>query len=968
MNIHLKKNTNPSLGIMLLFFLTTIVFSSCQEQSQSKKFDLNQLKWPIITKTTRPWARWWWMGSAVNKQDLSMVMKDYKDHGLGGLELTPIYGVKGAEDQFIQYLSPQWMEMYQYTLDQAQKLNLGIDLDNASSWPFGGPWVEAKDESKTVFHKTYTLKGGQTLQEPVKYQQKGLVSTNGERVSIQNIKRPMSANKDMQQLSLFQVIFPREIPLKALVAYSDKGDVIQLKEKVDSSDHLNWTAPKGNWKIYAVFEGYHGKMVERAAPGGEGFVIDPFSQKALQDYLSHFDSAFEGHDISYTRAFFQDSYEYNDGHGQADWTPSFFKAFKKYKGYDLREHLPALFGDASPEENKRVITDYRATISDLLLNDFTKPWKKWAKQHDAVIRNQAHGSPANILDLYGASDIPETEGYDPIKAKFASSAGHVMNRPLISTESCTWMDEHFLGTLAEAKKTVNLFLLNGINHVFYHGTSYSPQDADWPGWLFYAAVDFNPSNSFWDDFTALNHYIARVQSFLQKGKPDNDFLIYYPIFDYWSDPGSHLLKDFDGGGRGEENSDFFKLANTLSKEGYKFDFISDHQIQKLTTSSNKIQSGDIQYKTILIPESQHIPIETMKKLVTLSKKGATIIIHNTLPTTIPGFKDWKKREEELKEMKDQLHFNTNSQGDIQKAEMGKGQFLKGEEMSTLLSKVHIHREVMVDDSLRFSRRKSSFGNYYFIVNKSTHAIQKWIPLQRAGASIAIFNPQNSKFGMGKIRQKDQQTEVYLHLLPGEAVLLNVFKEKPLNSYEDYPYYQSEAAPQPLKGEWKVDFVKGGPTLPSSSTISQLTSWTNFNTPGVKAFSGTARYTINFAQPKTKADAWKLHLGKVYESARIKLNGSYVDTLIAPPYQVVIPVDSLKGQNTLEIEVSNLMANRIADMDKKGIKWKHFYNVNFPPKFKKDKGENGLFDASNWSPRNSGLVGPVTLQPLKRKKF
>ena len=30
-----------------------------------------QIKWPIITQQTKPWTRWWWEGSAVDKPNLT---------------------------------------------------------------------------------------------------------------------------------------------------------------------------------------------------------------------------------------------------------------------------------------------------------------------------------------------------------------------------------------------------------------------------------------------------------------------------------------------------------------------------------------------------------------------------------------------------------------------------------------------------------------------------------------------------------------------------------------------------------------------------------------------------------------------------------------------------------------------------------------------------------------------------------
>jgi hypothetical protein len=63
-----------------------------------------------------------------------------------------------------------------------------------------------------------------------------------------------------------------------------------------------------------------------------------------------------------------------------------------------------------------------------------------------------------------------------------------------------------------------------------------------------------------------------------------------------------------------------------------------------------------------------------------------------------------------------------------------------------------------------------------------------------------------------------------------------------------------------------------------------------------------------------------------------------------------------------------MANRIADLDRRGVPWKKFYNVNFPARLQTNRGPDGLFSAAKWAPLPSGLAGPVTLTPLKPKSF
>ena len=77
--------------------------------------------WPEIKPEARPGSRWWWMGSAVDQKGLAYNLHKYGTAGIGSLEITPIYGVKGNEQRDIPFLSSRWMEMYQYTQDEAQK-------------------------------------------------------------------------------------------------------------------------------------------------------------------------------------------------------------------------------------------------------------------------------------------------------------------------------------------------------------------------------------------------------------------------------------------------------------------------------------------------------------------------------------------------------------------------------------------------------------------------------------------------------------------------------------------------------------------------------------------------------------------------------------------------------------------------------------------------------------------------------
>jgi hypothetical protein len=220
------------------------------------------------------------------------------------------------------------------------------------------------------------------------------------------------------------------------------------------------------------------------------------------------------------------------------------------------------------------------------------------------------------------------------------------------------------------------------------------------------------------------------------------------------------------------------------------------------------------------------------------------------------------------------------------------------------------------------------------------------------------------YGSAKIRkQPNSKTSVYLQLLPGESCILQTLPVKIKTA--DYTYYQAAGKSVPVSGTRTLNFTEGGPTLPQPIKTGQLKSWTELGGDDLKAFSGTGSYAISFKKPAQNALTWKLNLGKVNENAEVYLNGKKLATLLGPQYVVTIPSAQLRTVNQLQVRVANLMVNRIIDMDKKHIPYRIFYNTNFQSHSPGSKGPDGLFTAINWDPKPSGLVGPVTLEPVKQ---
>ncbi len=945
-----------------LFAGTVFAFTfSAQETDSEAEAVVSDAEWPVIGSEQKAWSRWWWMGNAVTKSGITSHLEKMAEANFGGVEISPIYGVEGYEEESVAYLSPEWMDLLVHTVEEGNRLGMKIDIITGTGWPFGGSHVTTEDAARRLTVRTYQLGGGQKLNH-----------------QIQHVNRRNAA----------------KAPLVVLMGYSSNGQSVDLSGYVDERGHLDWIPDEdsGSWQLVAFFNDWTNQDVKRAAPGDEGHVMDHFSDKALANYLARFDTAFDEVGNGLLRAFFNDSYEVSG----ANWTYDFFDQFQKYRNYDLKEYLPEFLGMnvsdrsltnpdiPSREITRRLRADFHETIHDLALHRFVIPWTEWANSKGSLSRNQAHGFPANILDIYGAADIPEMEIFgqsqfripdlrtnpdvshridspNPLILKFASSAAHVEGKKLTSSETATWLDEHFMVSLSQLRPHVDMQFIAGINHTIYHGTTYSPPEESWPGWKFYASTHFAPVNTFWDDLGDFNRYMANTQSFLQAGNPANDILLYFPIHDLWHtdtrDAGNPYFIRVHNPDVWFYGTNLGNTAEILWNRGYAFDYVSDQQIAGIEVRNQSLHTGNTSYQTIVVPDARFMPLETLSRLVEIAESGGTVIFKNNLPVSVPGFFEFEQRQKRLEEIYSQLNFHPIGQG-IHKAETGGGQILKGENAEYLLTKAGIQREPVAETGLSYIRRSHENGHYYFISNLYAESVNEWIPLATEAESVLLFDPYSEKRGLARIRQgENDHIEVYLQLKPGESRIIKTWRSA-AEEFGMWTYYLEDAHPVPIEGNWKIRFMKGGPVLPEDKETGRLVSWTDLGDSDAVRFAGTARHAIDFQRPDVTADAWRLSLGKVAESAEVYLNGEKVASVWSHPFEVNIDNDLLQdGNNRLEIDVTNLMINRIIDMDRQGIRWQKFYDINMVDI------NYQSFDASGWEPMESGLIGPVQLIPL-----
>lgn len=897
-------------------FILLLGFSACEEPSQPLNFEESQ--------TTKPWTYWWWMGSAVTKVDITDQLVDMQQAGMGGVHIIPIYGVRGEEDNFLPYLSPEWQEAVAHTIKTADSLNMGVDLTLGTGWPFGGPMVSREEAAKKVELIRYEFPQSSQIQVNLdsvynRYRLTGLVSA-----------MVLNQEEDLHQML----------------------DISQPEITLD--------VPTGDWQLLMLGEALTRQQVKRAAPGGEGLVMDYFAQQSVESYLQHHDSALaELIRQQPPRAFYHDSYE---AYG-ANWSADFLQQFEERRGYALPELLPVL-ADTSHTNYGAVLHDIRQTLSDLLYDSFTESWTEWSYDKGIKTRNQAHGSPANILDLYGLASIPETESFgtsqfkipglridedfeverfgqpSPLMMKFASSPAHLMDKKLVSSETATWLGNHFKVALSQVKPQIDELFTAGINHIFYHGMPYSPRRAGFPGWLFYASTNFNRQSHFWDELPQLNRYISRVQAHLQNTQPDNDLLLYFPIHDLWTEQKKdNWLLQLDV----HKYSDWFsatpagETTRYLWENGFTFDYVSDRQLQALESEND--------YQAILLPPAAYLTLASLRSLNELAEEGVPVFFTQNFPQTIPGYLVGEEQIEEFDSLINSLRENPQVQLLSEIADL---------EGSSLL-----RQESMKQQGLDFIRKRHPGGHMYFVSNLGDQFTEGLVRLGARSEAVEILDPLSGDRGKADAQLIDDETQIYLQLKPGASAILLTY-DQPLE--ESSPFrYEAITGEISLDGKWQVQLVSGNTEgLPQSFSIDSLSSWTSWADSSLQYFSGKARYTRQFSLPEEEelVEAYRLSFTDLRESAKVILNGQEVGTVWSVPYELTIPAELFEEENTLELVVQNLSVNRVIQLDQQGVEWKNFYDINFVDI------QYRPFDASDWKPVPSGIIGDVKLQKIQ----
>ena len=391
--------------------------------------------------------RWWWFGPSVTPEELDAEMRHMKEGGIGGFEVATVYPLatddpaRGLLNE--PYLSAAFLDKVAFTSRRARELGLRMDLTH---------------RQRLVVRRSVITP--QLAATRLRSERREIAS------GVTTIARPASFEHDW-----------------LVAAFIGRGSV----QEVDPSTFRELTVPdsepaapsRRRWSSRGSFLFLRpDRAGGEAGGGGRGRLrAGSLQPRRIEMHLREAgDKLLGAVEPGSIHSMFCDSLEVYD----ADWTPALLDEFRTRRGYDLRPLLPmAEFG--AGERADTIRRDYGRTLTELFEERFLVPMREWAAKKGVRFRVQNYGVPPASLASARHADIADGEGFDwrsLSTARWASSAAHLFNKPVASSETWTWLHSPaFRATPLDLKAEADLHFLSGINQLIGHGWPYSPPAA-----------------------------------------------------------------------------------------------------------------------------------------------------------------------------------------------------------------------------------------------------------------------------------------------------------------------------------------------------------------------------------------------------------------------------------------------------------------------------------------------------------
>jgi len=879
--------------------------------------------------------RWWWFGPAVTTAEIEREMRAMKDAGIGGFEVQAVYPLvlddPSTGIKTLPFLSDEFIDALRFTSSKAHELGLRMDLTLGSGWPYGGPQVPV-----------YQAAGRLRIQR---------VPVTG---ALRGVPLP-----DISAGEKFLSAYLARVDGRSLVGESFR----ELRPGNDGAVSLPATLD-GPHEVVFFIASRTGQQVKRPAVGAEGFVLDHYDRAAVDNYLRKVgDRLMQAFGPVPPYAVFCDSLEVYE----SDWTPDFLEQFQKRRGYDLKPHLPALIADVGPKTSA-IRHDWGRTLTELLEERFLTPMRDWAHRNHTLFRLQGYGIPPATLSSNAYADLPEGEGtqWKILRAsRWASSANHIYERPVTSSETWTWLHSpSFRATPLDVKAEADLHFLQGINQLIGHGWPYTAEGAAYPGWRFYAAAVFDEKNPWWIVMPDLTLYLQRISYLLRQGQPANDVALYLPDHDAWASfsTGGHvnMIETL----RARIGPDV--VAKVL-EAGFNLDFFDDEALMRGGgTENGRLTIGKNKYRVVILPNVERIPVATLEFLGDFVKKGGVLIATRRIPADAPGFTATEAENVQVRVLSQKLFESSTPPAHFVKDE--------GNDLGRQLAALALPDVSFSPPSadIGFVHRSSAGAEIYFLANTGNVLQTTNAAFRIEGMNPEWWDPYTGAVSPAIVKsQADGKTTLELNLEPyGSRVLVFTRRALPHS-----PVSPGPGAPPALdlSSGWQVSFGEGGKTI----RMDKLQSWTENR--DLLYYSGQATYEKEIDVPQNllqDGTRWHLDFGDarpvpgqrpesrtqawldapVREAAEVYVNSKRAGSVWHPPYSLDVTGFLTSGSNKFRIVVGNLAINYMAGHALPDYRLLNLrYGARFEPQ-----------DMKNLQPLPSGLLGPIRLIPAITK--
>ncbi|MDT0508288.1 glycosyl hydrolase [Novosphingobium sp. MMS21-SN21R] len=720
--------------------------------------------------------------------------------------------------------------------------------------------------------------------------------------------------------------------------------VINLTGRMKADGTLDWTPPKGKWRIIRLGSSLLGTTNHPAPPEATGLEVDKFDGDAVRRYLEHYIGLYKdaaGTDLvgkRGVRAILTDSIEV----GAANWTPKMIEQFRILRGYDPTPYLPALAGVliGTREQSDRFLRDYRQTLADLMASEHYGTVAKVAHENDLKVYGEAlednRPSLGDDMAMRSHADVPmaalwtysRKAGPNPsyvADMKGAASVAHIYGQNLVAAESMTSALAPWAYAPNELRRIIDLEFASGVNRPVVHTSVHQPVDDKVPGLSLMIFGQFFNRHEAWAELARpWVDYMARSSLLLQAGRNVADVAYFY-------------------GEEGPLTALYGRKFIADAPVAHAYDFINrDALFNAVEVQGGEVVSkGGARYKAIQLGGStQKMTLPTLRRLATLVEAGATVV--GQAPIGSPALND---DAAEFGALVQKLWSGAGT------TKVGAGQVIASSAIDEALAGAGVAPDLVLggksaDGQVLFVHRAVADGDVWFLNNRKAAPETLEARFRVTGKQPELWHADTGEVEAVSYRIENGQTIVPLTLDAEDSVFVVFRKDAKADAMAIKKVAPATAST--LGGAWKVAFQPGR-GAPALITMPKLASLSEQADAGVKFFSGLATYTSTFNLPKLVKPGQPLwiNLGDVGEIAEVSVNGKHAGYAWHKPYRVNIAGAVRKGTNTVEVKVANLWVNRLIGDAQNGatkVTWTAIptYTAAAPL-------------------RPSGLIGPVTLE-------